>query len=177
MTRYIALLRGINVGGINIKMADLADTVRSLGHTGVETVLASGNLVFDSDQTDAAAIKAGLERALSDTFGYEAWVVLLTRDALAAAVDDYPFDDLDGWHSYVMFGSDPAMLDELLTAAPTLDPADERVVPGDAVLYWQVRREVGIKSPFSSLSAKTRYKASTTNRNLRTLRKILDLPG
>ncbi|MGY4857007.1 DUF1697 domain-containing protein [Cryobacterium sp. AP23] len=177
MTRYIALLRGINVGGINIKMAALADTVRSLGHTGVKTVLASGNLVFDSDQADAAALKAGLERALSDAFGYEAWVVLLTREDLGAAVAAYPFEDLDGWHSYVMFGSDPAMLDELLTSAPTLDPADERVVPGTGVLYWQVRREVGIKSPFSSLSAKTRYKASTTNRNLRTLRKILDLPG
>lgn len=176
MTHYVALLRGINVGGINIRMADLADTVRSLGHTGVTTVLASGNVVFDSDETDAAMLKAGLERVLSDTFGYEAWVVLLTREDLAAAVADYPFDDLDGWHSYVMFGSDPAMLDELLTAAPALDPADERVVPGDGVLYWQVRREVGIKSPFSSLSAKTRYKASTTNRNLRTLRKILDLP-
>ncbi|MBX0298480.1 DUF1697 domain-containing protein [Cryobacterium sp. 1639] len=177
MTHYVALLRGINVGGITITMADLADTVRSLGHTGVKTVLASGNLVFDSDETDAATLKSGLERLLSDTFGYEAWVVLLTRDALAAAVEDYPFDDLDGWHSYVLFGSDPAMLDELLTAAPTLDPADDRVVPGDGVVYWQVRREVGIKSPFSSLSAKTRYKASTTNRNLRTLRKILDLPG
>ena len=173
MTRYIALLRGINVGGINITMAALADTVRSLGHTGVTTVLASGNVIFDSDQADAAALKAGLEQALSDAFDYEAWVVLLTRQDLEAAVEAYPFDDLDGWHSYVMFGSDPVMLDDLLTAAPTLNPDDERVQRGAGVLYWQVRREVGIKSPFSALSAKPKYKSSTTNRNLRTLHKSL----
>jgi uncharacterized protein (DUF1697 family) len=173
MTRYIALLRGINVGGINIKMAALADTVRALGHTGVQTVLASGNVVFDSDDADAAALKSGLERALSASFGYEAWVVLLTGTELQRAVDAYPFDDRDGWHSYVLFGTEPRLLDDLLEAAPALDPADERIQPGQNLLYWQVRREVGIKSVFSTLSAKARYKPSTTTRNLRTLHKIL----
>jgi len=173
MTRYIALLRGINVGGITITMSALADTVRTLGHTGVRTVLASGNVVFDSDQADAAVLKAGLERALSDTFGYEAWVVLLTSADLEQAVDAYPFDDRDGWHSYVLFGSQPGVLDEMLQAAPPLDPADEMVQPGTSLLYWQVRRDVGIRSPFSTLSAKPRYKPTTTNRNLRTLHKIL----
>ncbi|MET0954838.1 MAG: DUF1697 domain-containing protein [Cryobacterium sp.] len=177
MTRYIALLRGINVGGINIKMAALADTVRALGHTDVTTVLASGNVVFSSDETDTALLKAGLERALTAAFGYEAWVVLVPRTDLADVVHAYPFDDREGWHSYVMFGSEPARLGDLLTAAPGLDPADERVERGTGVLYWQVRREVGIKSAFSVLAAKARYKSSTTTRNLRTLRKILDLPG
>jgi uncharacterized protein (DUF1697 family) len=176
MTRYIALLRGINVGGITIRMADLADTVRALGHTGVTTVLASGNVVFDSDRTDATAIKADLETALTRAFGYEAWVVLLTTDQLAAAVDAYPFEDRDGWHSYILFGSDQTVLDEILAGAPPLDPADERVQPGTGLICWQVRRDVGIKSPFSALTAKARYKATTTNRNLRTLRKILAVP-
>ena len=173
MTRYIALLRGINVGGINIKMAALADTVLALGHTGVHTVLASGNVVFDSDDADGAALKSGLEQALSAAFDYQAWVVLLTGQELEHCVDAFPFDDRDGWHSYVLFGSEPGVLDELLEAAPTLDAADERIQPGQSVLYWQVRREVGIKSAFSTLSAKARYKASTTTRNLRTLHKIL----
>jgi len=177
MTRYIALLRGINVGGITIKMAALADTVRALGHTGVSTVLASGNLIFESDQPDVTALKADLESALSAAFGYEAWVVLLSRDRLAAAVEAYPFEEREGWHSYILFGSADTLLDELVAAAPTLNPADERVQPGAGVLYWQVRRDVGIKSPFSTLSAKARYKSSTTNRNLRTLHKILAVPA
>lgn len=176
MTRYVALLRGINVGGITITMADLAETVTALGHTGVRTVLASGNVLFESDQTDASAIKSGLERALTDRFGYSAWVVLITRDELAAAVARFPFEDRDGWHSYILFGSDPATLDDLVRSAPPLDPADESIRPGDGVLYWQVRRAVGVKSPFSLLSAKARYKSSTTTRNLRTLHKILGVP-
>lgn len=173
MTRYVALLRGINVGGINIKMSALADTVAALGHTGVRTILASGNVVFESEQTDVAALTSGLEQALSAAFGYDAWVVLLTSADLAEAVAAYPFDDRDGWHSYILFGSNPVLLDELLQAAPELDPADERVQPGQSLLYWQVRRDVGIKSRFSTLSAKTRFRSSTTNRNLRTLHKIL----
>jgi len=177
MTRYIALLRGINVGGINIKMPALADTTRSLGHTRVQTVLASGNLAFDSDEPDAGVLKSGLEGALSEAFGYEAWVVLLTRDALASTVAAYPFPDRDGWHSYVMFGSDPLKLDVLMAAAPGLDPHDEQVERGSGVLYWQVRREVGVKSAFSTLAAKAQYKSSTTNRNLRTLHKVLALPA
>ena len=175
-TRYVALLRGINVGGITVTMAALADTVSALGHSAVKTVLASGNVVFESDDPEVPAVKAGLERALSERFGYQAWVVLMTRDQLAEAVAGYPFEDRDGWHSYVLFGSEPALLDELLAAAATLEPADERVQPGAGLLYWQVRRAVGIKSPFSSLSAKARYKSTTTNRNLRTLHKILALP-
>jgi uncharacterized protein (DUF1697 family) len=176
MTRYIALLRGINVGGITIKMAALADTVRGLGHTGVRTVLASGNVVFDSDDADAASVKAGLESALSQAFEYEAWVVLVTWDALAGVVAAYPFEERDGWHSYVLFGSAQEPLDELAAAAPALDPTDERIRPGAAVLYWQVRRAVGVRSPLSILAAKTRFKSTTTNRNLRTLVKILTLP-
>ncbi|TFC88537.1 DUF1697 domain-containing protein [Cryobacterium sp. TMT4-31] len=174
--RYVALLRGINVGGITIKMADLAETVSRLGHSGVTTILASGNVLFTSDEPDAATVKTGMERALSERFGYTAFVVLLSRDDLVVAVDGYPFDDRDGWHSYILFGSDPARLDELLVSAPQLDPADESVLPGDGLLYWQVRRAVGIKSPFSVLAAKPRYKSTTTNRNLRTLHKILGVP-
>jgi uncharacterized protein (DUF1697 family) len=176
MTRYIALLRGINVGGITIKMTALADVVRGLGHTGVTTVLASGNVVFDSADPNAAQVKTGLESALSEAFGYEAWVVLVTRDTVVEAVAAYPFVDREGWHSYILFGSNQERLDELAAVAPTLDPADEQVRPGVGVLYWQVRRAVGIKSPFSILAAKTRFKSTTTNRNLRTVTKILAVP-
>ncbi|QYF74988.1 DUF1697 domain-containing protein [Cryobacterium sp. PAMC25264] len=176
MTRYIALLRGINVGGINIRMAELAETVRGLGHTAVTTVLASGNVVLETSETDAAVVKSGLERTLSERFGYEAWVVLVPWPRLTGTVADYPFEDRVGWHSYVLFGSEPATLDDLLAAAPELDPNDERVQRGTDVVYWQVRRAVGIKSPFSVLSGKARFKPTTTTRNLRTLRKILAVP-
>jgi len=177
VTRFVALLRGINVNGITITMNDLRGTFQALGHTGVQTVLASGNVLFDTDLTDATALKAQIERALSGRFGYEAWIVLIDTDSLARVVRDFPFDPgRDGWHPYVLFGSVPAVLGELAAEAPGLDPAVERVASGDGVLYWQVLRSVGITSPFSKITGKARYRSTTTTRNLRTLDKLLAAP-
>ncbi|MGX5694658.1 DUF1697 domain-containing protein [Agromyces soli] len=185
MTTWIALLRGVNVGGITIRSAELRELFESLGFGGVRTVLASGNVLFDTDASGGAAdsgearaeaseLKARIERALGERFGYDAWIVLLERERLEQVVDAFPFDaEREGWHPYVLFASDPAALAELLEAAPTLDPADETIAPGAHVIYWHCRRAVGVDSPFSKLTAKARFKPTTTTRNLRTLRKLL----
>ncbi|MGI9825264.1 DUF1697 domain-containing protein [Agromyces sp. Marseille-Q5079] len=175
MTEYIALLRGVNVGGITVKSADLRDLFESLGFTSVRTVLASGNVAFEHGGREASAkVKARIERALGDRFGYEAWIVLITRERLAAVVGAFPFDErLEGWHPYVLFGSDAEHLEALADAAGELDPGDDVVVAGDGVLYWHNRRARGIDSAFAKLAAKAVYKRTTTNRNLRTLHKLL----
>lgn len=172
MTRYAALLRGVNVGNITVRSADLAAMARDIGLHQVRTVLASGNLVFDADEP-APALKARIEAALRETFGYDAWIVLTTVDHVTAVVDAYPFDpERDGYHPYVVFGSDRAVLDELLAAAPGLPAGDEQVAPGDGVLYWECPRGSSTNTPFSKLVAKARYRSTTTTRNLRTLVKL-----
>jgi uncharacterized protein (DUF1697 family) len=176
MTTYVALLRGINVNGITITMSSLQDVFGGLGFTGVKTVLASGNVLFETGpgETDLPDLKARIETALSEAYGYEAWIVLQDVDTLARVVGAYPFDpNREGWHPYVVFSSDAAALAELVAGADELDPHDERVTAGDGVLYWEVRRAVGVKSPFSKLSGKARYRSSTTTRNLRTLHKLV----
>ncbi|MFF2369480.1 DUF1697 domain-containing protein [Agromyces sp. NPDC058110] len=181
MTSYIALLRGVNVGGITVKSADLKALFESLGFSGVRTVLASGNVAFDDGDPDdegpaaaSVALKARIERALGERFGYEAWIVLLTREELERVVAAFPFDpEREGWHPYVLFGSDAAHLAELQEASSDLDAADDVVQAGDGVLYWHNRRERGVDSAFSKLTAKARFKPTTTNRNLRTLVKLL----
>lgn len=176
-TRFVALLRGINVNGITIAMSDLRDTFQAIGLTNVRTVLASGNVLFDTDQTDAAALKARIEHALRETFGYEAWIVLVDTGTLAGVVRGFPFDaEREGWHSYLLFGSEQAVLDELAALSPGLDPAVETVEAGAGVLYWQVLRSVGIASAFSRVTGRARYRSSTTTRNLRTLNKLLAAP-
>ncbi|TFC97030.1 MULTISPECIES: DUF1697 domain-containing protein [Cryobacterium] len=174
MADWVALLRGINVNGITIAMADLQSVFREIGFTGVRTVLASGNVLFTTGETDAAALKLRIERALSTAFGYQAWIVLVGVGTLDAVVRAFPFDpQREGWHPYVVFGARQSALDELIEAAGPLDPDTEEVLPGLSVLYWQVLREVGINSPFSKLSGKARYRSTTTTRNLRTLNKLL----
>ena len=175
MTEYIALLRGVNVGGITVRSADLRALFESLGFESVRTVLASGNVSFATDDAEApAALRSRIEQALGERFGYEAWIVLLTRSALEKVVAAFPFDEeREGWHPYVQFASDAAHLRELLEAAADLDAHDDVITGGDGVIYWHNRRDRGVDSAFAKLTAKTRFKPTTTNRNLRTLRKLL----
>ncbi|GAA4479225.1 DUF1697 domain-containing protein [Rhodococcus olei] len=174
MARYVALLRGVNVNGITIKMADLKETIAGAGFANVKTVLASGNVLFDSDRTDTAAVKSDIEAALRERFGYEAWIVLVDQPTLARIVDDFPFEaDRDGWHPYVLLSSDPRVLDEMYGAAIGLALGAEEIRLGDGVLYWHVERGETLTSPFGKLSGKAKYRSTTTNRNLRTLRKLV----
>ncbi|MBT2513031.1 DUF1697 domain-containing protein [Arthrobacter sp. ISL-30] len=173
MSSYAVFLRGINVGGINIKMAELRSALESLPFAGVKTLLASGNVVLESD-LDATAVKNAVEARLREAFGYDAWVVVLMPQQVGELVDKcpYPADD-KATHSYVTLSSDPAMLDELFAAVTAAGGVEQlRLAPG--ALAWLAPAGGTIDSPFSKISAKPRYKASTTTRNLRTLIKVRD---
>lgn len=173
-TRHVALLRGVNVNGITIKSADLKALFVELGFGGVRTVLASGNVLFDTAESDAAALRTRIEQALRKRFGYDAWIVLLTQKAVADMAAGYPFERIDEErHPYLVFGSDAAMLDEIIEKASAFDPATERLQRGKGVLYWQCPRGESTDTPVSKLLAKTRYKSSTTTRNLRTVEKLI----
>jgi uncharacterized protein (DUF1697 family) len=89
--KYIAFLRGINVGGNKlIKMEALADALTSAGLRHVKTYIASGNVIFDSSGTPEALAKK-IERKLLKTFGHEITVVVLSLSELQALVKSDPF--------------------------------------------------------------------------------------
>ena len=134
--RYVILLRGVNVGGVTVKMAELRELLESLGYGEVRTVLASGNALVTSEST-AAAVKADVETALRARFGYPAWVQVFATDALRRIVEQYPFPrGREGWHDYVLFVLEDEVKARLL--ALELDPAHERCAGGDGVVYWTV---------------------------------------
>ncbi|MGV8872152.1 MAG: DUF1697 domain-containing protein [Rhodococcus sp. (in: high G+C Gram-positive bacteria)] len=173
MSEWVVLLRGINVGGINIKMVDLRAALVSAGFTNVRTILATGNVLLQSPLT-AAALKAHVESTLAQAFGYRAWVVVLDVPALTTIVESYPFDaEREGWHPYVVFGSNDSHLTELSALAAELDPELERIAEGNGVLYWEVRKGSTTDSAFGKAAARAKYKETTTTRNVRTLVKIL----
>src|SRR5262245_54061235 len=90
MARYVALLRGINVGGKNIiKMAALAACFEEHGLRDVATFIQSGNVIFDGDGA-AAALTTRIEAALSATFAYRASVVLRSHAQLRQVIDRAP---------------------------------------------------------------------------------------
>jgi uncharacterized protein (DUF1697 family) len=92
MSSHVALLRGINVGGRNkVGMAELREVVSSLGHDGVSTYIQSGNVLFSTAEQDTAKLAAGLEAAITDTFGLRVPVVVVSRDELAQILDRSPY--------------------------------------------------------------------------------------
>lgn len=90
MTTYAVFLRGINVGGINIKMADLRKALSSLPLRDVSTLLATGNILCASE-AGPVEVKNLIETCLRDNFGYDAWVVVLTAERLAELVEACPY--------------------------------------------------------------------------------------
>lgn len=172
MTRYAAFLRGVNVRGTTMTMADVSAALTDAGFTDVRTILASGNVVLESPQS-SAKIRATAEAALRERFGYDAWVLVYDLEAVRKIAQDYPFEpEVEGHHSYVTFVSDPEILDELAELAADAGP-QEKITRGDGVVYWQVLKSATLDSTIGKTMGKKRYKSSTTTRNLRTLTKVL----
>ncbi len=174
MTRYAAFLRGVNVNGINLAMADVAEALTGAGFAGVRTVLASGNVLLESS-AGCATVRKKAEAALRARFGYDAWVLVYDVETVARIVDAYPFErEVDGYQSYVTFVADAAALDEL--AALAARSPKEKISRGPdplGVIYWQVPKGATVDSTIGRATGKARYKSSTTTRNLRTLGKLL----
>ena len=166
------LLRGVNVGGRTLKMADVRAALAEGGFPGARTVLASGNVLLTSER-DAATVGTAVEQILTERFGYQAWVLVRSTEQLTQVVADFPFDtDEATHHPYVVFCRSGDVLETLQAALTETDPA-EQIAPGDGVLYWESPRGHSVDTPVSKTLARARYTADVTTRNLRTLRRLL----
>lgn len=173
--RKVALLRGINVGrSARIAMADLRACTEESGCTEVRTVLATGNVVLTDPRTEDE-LRAVLEAAYADRFGYDAVVQVLTRDAVEEAVAAYPFESLDEHHDYVVFSDDPAVTRAVAEAmgAATEPGGTEVVTAGSGCVYWRVPKGATLNSAAGKASGNRAHDRHLTSRNLRTLHKIL----
>jgi uncharacterized protein (DUF1697 family) len=175
MTKFAAFLRGVNVGGVNLKMAEVAQALTDAGFTNVRTILASGNVLLESS-SGVAAVRKVAEATLRRRFGYDAWVLAYDIDTVRSVYDAYPFErEVDGYQSYITFVTDAAVLNELTALADNAGP-DEKISRGPdplGVVYWQVPKGSTLDSTIGKTMGKPRYKSSTTTRNLRTLAKVL----
>ena len=98
MPKYIALLRGINVGGHKkIMMADLRIIFEKFGFLAVRSYIQSGNVIFQSNEVDTKKLEKLIENALEKAYGFLVPVIILTRSKLEKIVIDNPFKPLDGY--------------------------------------------------------------------------------
>jgi uncharacterized protein (DUF1697 family) len=165
VTRYLVLLRGVNVGGKNkVPMAALRELLESHGHTKVSTYIASGNVILSSDKT-AAAIKRELEEALPRTFKLDSEliaVLVLTLAQLRTVVRKRPkgFGDKPAmYHSDAIF----LMGIDVPTAMKVFDPRPgvDEVWRGTGVIYSQRLSAQRTKSRLSRIVGTPAYKSMT----------------
>ena len=113
MPRFVAFLRGVNVGGARVvKMADLKVIFEKAGATDVATFIQSGNVLFTHAEKSEAALQKKLETALAKALTFEVTLTLRTPKELANAIESNPFPKADPQTVHVYF---------LPTKAPALE--------------------------------------------------------
>ena len=172
---FVALLRGINVGGKNkVEMARLRALFETLGCRQVRTYINSGNVIFD-DGRDRETLRTLIEDAIATDFGFAVPTVLRDADSLIAVADAIPASWRDDatMRCYVMFLWEqvdaPAVLDQLVIK-PEID--DVSYVPG--AILWRVDRDQLTRSGMMKLQRTSLYQQMTV-RNCNTLRKLADM--
>ncbi len=173
--RYVALLRGINVGRAKrVAMADLRSAISSLGYSDVKTLLNSGNVVFAADTAPTAT---KLRAAILDVTGVGSDVVVLTAKQLAQAVDENPLVDVmtDPSRLQVMFFTENGDRTGLRTlAADSWDP-EQLAVGRHAAFFWCPD---GIaSSALMEAVGEQQFRGTVTTRNWRTVTKLRALAG
>ncbi len=172
MKKNIAFLRGINVGNIRIKMLDLKNAFEQLDCQEVSTYLQTGNVVFQSER-NADELKEILEKKLSQTFDYEAFVLIFDFNFLEKVIENYPFEKQDTHHDYVIFVETEPIFTDLKTIAQGVGNESQCIAFGENVIYWKVEKGESTNTTFAKTIAKAKYKSSTTTRNINTLKKML----
>jgi uncharacterized protein (DUF1697 family) len=174
--RYLALLRGINVGGKTpIKMADLKTCVEAIGLDNVSTYIASGNLLFETAAADTAKLEKKIEHAIQQQFQLPIKVIVLDRPTYARIVKGIP----KAWIvdasvranlAFVRRGTDAEQVVHELHP----DPQIEEVKALDGAILWATNRDALNRSVMRKLIGGATYKELTV-RNLTTALKLQKL--
>jgi uncharacterized protein (DUF1697 family) len=176
-TRYVALLRGINVGGNNIiKMTALRAHFERLGHAEVSTYIASGNVLFSARSSDKRTLVKVIEAALSLEFSYESRIVLLSSRELARVVKEAPpgFGEEPKKYRYdVLFVKEPLTPKRALADVPTKPGVDEKYA-GKHALYFRRLISKASQSRLSRIVGLPVYR-NLTIRNWNTTLKLSEL--
>lgn len=175
-SNYVALLRGINVGGKNIvRMADLRAAFEDAGYAAVGTYIQSGNVLFESDGPPAA-LESDIETMLESRFGLSLVMVVRSYRQLRNVVNRAP----DGFgaasdihHSDVIFLKAPLSSHQALRAVDLRDGVDQ-AWPGAGVLYFSRLSERLSQSRMGRIASTPQYQ-SMTIRNWRTTTRLLSL--
>lgn len=173
--RYVAFLRGLNVGGHRVAMADLKRHFEALGLENVSTFIASGNVLFESDESEAGNLETRIEAELERELGYEVATFLRTDAELATIAAYEPFGEAearegDTRHIAFLKGPAPAAVLALSNDADALRGHERE-------LYWLRRGGLSQTTIPEREWRRAWGKVLSTVRNVNTVRKIAATVG
>ncbi|RAX49369.1 pyridoxamine 5-phosphate oxidase [Arthrobacter sp. AQ5-05] len=175
MNFFAVFLRGVNVGGVKVLMKDLATLLQEAGFAPVKTLLASGNVVVGTDESDPSRVKERIEQALRGHYGREIGVIVQDGDQLESLTRNYPFDSPDDGvarHRYLVLTPNARDAGEVLGSAPA--PTDsERVAQLGSCICWEVPRGDSLGTALAKHFAKVASSKLVTTRNMNTVEKVL----
>lgn len=176
-TRFLALLRGINVGGKNlIAKDDLRGCFEEAGYTSVRTYIQSGNILFRSVEVNVKELTTVIEAGLSDRFSYQARAVVLSYRKYKSAVESAPDDwgnDEEQKHN-ALFTLDGVTPKSVLAQLPPSKTGIEKVTIAPGVIFWSVSKKQLGKTMMMKLSKSPVYQQVTV-RNHNTVFKLREL--
>ena len=178
VTRYVALLRGVNLGKRKVPMADLRRLLSDLGLDEVATYLQSGNAVFATDRADRVALSEEIEQALSDEFGFDVPTILRSGPEIEAVIVACPYRalaDADPTKVHVTF-LEPMPPTPTWTRVEAERFAPEEMAQGDGVLYMHLPEGMGRASLPVAVARVTSDVVATT-RNWRTVVNLATMLG
>jgi uncharacterized protein (DUF1697 family) len=174
MTRYVALFGSINVGGNRVTMADLRWAFEREGLTGLETVVASGNLLFDYDDRPLDGLEDLFAHVMLDRFDIKSFVAVRDRAAIVQAVEGNPFTGIgkdELVHTlFLERQPDQAAFDKL--AADQAMRGLEKLAIGERSIYIDFVGSVA-ESKLTSAFIERRLGCRGTARNVRSIARIL----
>ena len=175
--KYVALLRGINVGGnTKIKMSELVECLEKSGLLDVKTYIQSGNVIFSSDEKNTEVLAANIENVITKTFGLTVPTVVLSQSQLQAVIDNVPEGWLENpeWKYNYLFLKPPFKMKEVLTDIGELKPDIEAMTTGKDVIYQSMSIKLFGRTTTGKLASRPVYKIITI-RNHNTVSKLLHM--
>ncbi|RLD28388.1 MAG: DUF1697 domain-containing protein [Bacteroidetes bacterium] len=174
MKTYIALLRGINVGGHKkVPMVELRGLLSNSGFKNVQTYIQSGNVILESSEEQISIIEEQIKTAILNYFGFDVPVIVKTNDELQAIFDACPFTKEKKEKSYftILHSIPNAELVEI--ASKKVYEGEEYLIINDCI-YFYCAKGYG-QAKFNMNYFERKLKTSSTSRNYRTMVKLLSL--
>lgn len=179
MTKYIALLRGINISGKNkISMAELKSEFEKLEYKNVLTYLNSGNVIFESNITTKEIIKEKIEKSILEKFNLDISTFIITKDELEELLKNSPnWWGLDNKETYdnIIFVIPPTSYNEVYSTLGEPKVDLEKIQEYKNNIFWSYNLKNYRKTNWWSKTASTSVTNKITVRTANTMKKVFEL--